>query len=118
MKASNLIALLPAKLEDMPKIATSTQEPNRQTLKVFQECIQDQAMAITSSDTLLGFLGLVLKDSSFVTLSDKGTSFTAPVNPGTTPPIIESGTAAQIAASLLNAKNTKHSANSKSFLSP
>jgi hypothetical protein len=101
MKASDLIALLPVKLEDMPKIATSTQEPNRHSLKVFQECIQDQAMAITSSDTLLGFLGLVLKDSSFVTLTDDETSFTAPVNPGNSPPVLTPpGTQAQIAESL------------------
>jgi hypothetical protein len=87
--------------EDMPKIATSTQEPNRQTLKIFQECIQDQAMAITSSDTLLGFLGLVLKDSSFITLSANGTSFTDPINPGTTPPVLTPpGTSAQIAESV------------------
>jgi len=65
MKASDILALLPFKLEDMPKIATSTQEPTRLSLKVFQECIQDQAMAITSSsETLLGFLGLVLKNAS------------------------------------------------------
>ncbi len=49
MKASDILALLPIKPEAMPKIATSTQEPTRLTLKQFQECIQDQAMAITSA---------------------------------------------------------------------
>jgi hypothetical protein len=100
MKASDIIALLPLKLEDMPKIATSNQEPNRLTLKIFQECIQDQAMAITTSDALLGFLGLVLKNDSFITLSANGTSFVNPVDPGPTPPIIVNGTAAQIAEGL------------------
>lgn len=98
MKASDIVALLPSKLEDMPKIATSTQEPNRQTLKIFQECIQDQAMAITSSDSILGYLGLVLKDSSFITLSANGTSFVEPIDPGNNPPAAPTpATAAQIA---------------------
>jgi hypothetical protein len=66
MKASDLLALLPVKPEAMPKIATSIQEPTRLTLKSFQECIQDQAMASANEPTL-GFLGLVLKDSSYVT---------------------------------------------------
>jgi len=79
MKASDIVALLPSKLEDMPKIATPTQEPNRQTLKVFQECIQDQAMAITTSDAILGYLGLVLKEESYITLSINGAAFVEPV---------------------------------------
>ena len=86
MKASDILALLPYKPEDMPKLATSTQEPNRQSLKAFQECIQDQAMAITTVDPILGFLGLVITNSSFVTLSNTGAPFTPPNDPGTAPP--------------------------------
>jgi hypothetical protein len=96
MKASDILALLPLKLEDMPKIATSTQEPTRQSLKAFQECIQDQAMAITSSDPILGFLGLVIQDSSYITLSATQTSFTPPADPGTAPPDTAGLTAFQI----------------------
>ncbi len=76
MKASDILALLPVKPEAMPKIATSIQEPTRLTLKSFQECIQDQAMAITSAnEPTLGFLGLVLKDSSYVTINNGTTLF-------------------------------------------
>ena len=84
----------------MPKIATSTQEPNRQTLKIFQECIQDQAMTIASSDLTLSFLGLVLKDSSFITLSANATSFVAPTDPGINPTATNNATAAQMAEAL------------------
>jgi hypothetical protein len=68
MKVSDILALLPFKLEDMPKIANSTQESTRKSLKSFQECIQDQAMAITCTDPTLGFLGLVISDNSYITL--------------------------------------------------
>jgi hypothetical protein len=96
MKASDILALLPVKLEDMPKIATSTQEPTRQSLKAFQECIQDQAMAITSSDPILGFLGLVIQDSRYITLSATQTSYTPPTDPGAAPPDTAGLTAFQI----------------------
>ena len=86
MKASDILALFPVKLEDMPKIATSTQEPTRLSLKSFQECIQDQAVAITSAtEPMLGFLGLVLKDASYVTISNNGASYIPPVYPGPGP---------------------------------
>jgi hypothetical protein len=96
MKASDILALLPFKPEDMPKLATSTQEPNRQSLKAFQECIQDQAMAITTADPILGFLGLVIKDSLYITISTTGASFTAPIDPGTVPPDPTGLTAVQL----------------------
>jgi hypothetical protein len=85
MKASDILALLPVKPADMPQIATATEPPTRQSLKYFQESIQDQAMAITTSDPVLGFLGLVLKDSVFRTLSTPAASYTPPANPGDTP---------------------------------
>ena len=96
MKASDILALLPFKPEDMPKLATLTQEPNRQSLKAFQECIQDQAMAITTADPILRFLGLVIKDSSYITLLNTGVSFTAPIDPGVAPPDPTDLTAIQI----------------------
>jgi hypothetical protein len=55
MKASDILALLPVTPSDMPQIATSTAPPTRQSLKNFQESIQDQAMAITTSDPLSRF---------------------------------------------------------------
>jgi hypothetical protein len=96
MKASDILALLPFKLEDMPKLATSTQEPNQQSLKAFQECIQDQAMAITTANPILGFLSLVIKDSSYITISTNEASFTAPIDPKMAPPDPTDLTAAQI----------------------
>ena len=97
MKASDILALLPVKLEDMPKIATSTQEPTRLSLQSFQECIQDQAMAIISTtEPMLGFLGLVLKDASYITISDNGISYIPPVNPGPSPIHAPTATGAQI----------------------
>ena len=97
MKASDILALIPVKLEDMPKIATSSQEPTRQSLKAFQECIQDQAMAVTSAtEPMLGFLGLVLKNASYITISTNGASYTAPVDPGPSPVHAPGATGAQI----------------------
>ena len=82
MKASDISALLPIKTEAMPKIATFTQEPTRLTLKSFQECIQDQAIDIISAtEPLLGFLGLVLKDASYITINN-GNSYILSVVPG------------------------------------
>jgi hypothetical protein len=94
MKASDILALLPVTPSDMPQIATSTEPPNRQSLKLFQESIQDQAMAITTSDPILGFLGLVLKDTTFQTLSATANSYAPPTDPGDAP--IAVGTAAII----------------------
>jgi hypothetical protein len=95
MKASDILALLPVTPSNMPQIATSTEPPTRHSLKNFQESIQDQAMAITTSHPLLGFLGLVLRDSIFQTLSDPATSYTPPANPGNSPNV--TGTGAVIA---------------------
>ena len=100
MKASDILALLPFKPEDMPKLATTTKEPNRQSLKAFQECIQDQAMAITTTDPILGFLGLVITDIKYVTLSNTGASFTAPLDPGVIPPDPTNLTAVQLAEAI------------------
>ncbi len=94
MKASDILALLPVKPSEMPQIATSTEPPTRQSLKIFQESIQDQAMAITTSDPILGFLGLVLKDTVFQTLNATATSYVPPMDPGTAP--TATGTAAVI----------------------
>ena len=85
MKASDISALLPIKTEAMPKIATFAQEPTRLTLKSFQECNQDQAIAIISAtEPLLGFLGLILKDASYITINN-GNSYILSVVPGPCP---------------------------------
>ena len=96
MKSSEILALLPHKLEYMPKIATSTQEPTRQYLKAFQEFIKYQAMTITPTDPVLGFLGLVINDSSCIKLSDNQISFIPPANPGKAPPYATGLTATHI----------------------
>ena len=73
-----------------------TQEPTRKSLKEFQEYIKDKAMAITSTDPLLGFLGLVINSSSYSILSDNQTSFIPPTNPRKAPPDDSGLTAPQI----------------------
>ena len=96
MKASDISALLPIKTEAMPKIATFAQEPTRLTLKSFQECIQDQAIDIISAtEPLLGFLGLVLKDASYITINN-GNSYILSVVPGPCPEHANNKTATQI----------------------
>ena len=97
MKASDILALVPFKLEGIPKIASSIQEPTRPSLKAFQECIQDQAMDIaSSSEPLLGFLGLVLKNSSFITLSNIQAFYDSSADPGPAPVRVANATGAQI----------------------
>ena len=43
-------------------------------------------MAITSTDPVLRFLGLVINVSSYITLSDNQTSFIPPADPEQSPP--------------------------------
>ena len=43
-------------------------------------------MAITSTDNVLGFLGLIINNSSYIALSVNTNSFVPPYNPGQTPP--------------------------------
>ena len=45
----------------MPEIETTRNKPTREIIKTFQESIQDQAMAITTCDHNLGFLGMILQ---------------------------------------------------------
>ena len=65
MKPDDMLELLPVRPEDIPKIATRTNKPTRESIKAFQESIQYQAMAITTCDHNLGFLGIVLQASYF-----------------------------------------------------
>ena len=60
MNQADILAVLPVKPEDMPKISTPTNRPTQESIKVFQESIQDQAMSINPWDHNLGFLGKVL----------------------------------------------------------
>ena len=61
MKPADILVLLPVKPEDMSEIANVTNKPTRASIKDFQESIQDQAMAITTCDHNLGFLGMILQ---------------------------------------------------------
>ena len=54
-------------------------------------------MAIASSPApLLGFLGLVLKDSSFITFTNNQASYIPPADPGPAPVHVANATGAQI----------------------
>ena len=53
-------------------------------------------MAVTSAtEPMLVFLRLVLKDTSYITISTNGASYTAPVDPGASPVHRANATAAQ-----------------------
>ena len=84
MKPYDILALLPAKPEDMPKIATISNKPTRARIKAFQEIIQDQAMYITTCDHSLGFLAMVIWASYFDPLNNRN-PFAPPIDPGPTP---------------------------------
>ncbi len=53
-------------------------------------------MAITSADPILGFLGLVITNDRYITLSANQTPFSAPADPGLNPPDPAGLTAIQI----------------------
>jgi hypothetical protein len=79
-------------------------------------------MAITSADPNLGFLGLVISDAIYITISDTQTSFAPPPNPDQplrplrVSPLSKSRKTYANTAS--HARTTKLSASSRSFLSP
>ena len=94
MKPVEILALIPVKPEDMPKIATITNKPTRVSIKAFQESIQDQAMSITTCDHSLCILGMVLRSSDFDPLNNRN-QFVTPIDTG--PAIVNATvTAAQI----------------------
>ena len=84
MKPADILALLPVKPEDMPKIATTTNKTTRSSIKNFQESIKYQAMAITVYDHNLGLLGMDLRASDFNPLKNSN-PFAPPTDPRTDP---------------------------------
>ena len=94
MNPSDILALLPVKPEDMPKIATISNQPTQESIKDFQESIQYQDMYITTCDHNLDLLGMVLQASDFDPLKNRN-PFALPIYPGTSP-VNATGTAAQI----------------------
>ena len=83
MKPAEILALLPVKPEEMPKIATNKTKPTRESIKYFQEIIQDKAMAITIYDYNLGFLIMVIWESDFYLIKN-GNLFVPPTDTGPT----------------------------------
>ena len=94
MNPDDILALLPVKSEDMPKIATITNKQTRESIKAIHESIQDQAMSITTCYHNLGFLGMVIQASDFYPLNN-GNPFASPIETGPAP-INPTGTDAQI----------------------
>ena len=84
MNTADILALLPVKPEDMPKIATIINKPTRESIKYFQESIQDQAMSMITCDHNLGFLGMVLRASDFYPLKNRK-PFSPPIDPWPNP---------------------------------
>ena len=96
MNPADILALLPVKPEDMPKIASIPNKPSLASIKAFKESIQDQAVSITICDRNLGLLRILLRASYFDPLNN-GNPFLPPTDPkpATANTI---GTAAQINA--------------------
>ena len=65
MNPADILALIPAKPEYMPKISAITNKPTQASIKDFQKIIQDQAISITNCDHNLGFFGMVLRASDY-----------------------------------------------------
>ena len=80
MKPAGILALLTIKPEDMPEISTITIKSTRESIKAFQESIQNQAMSITTCDYNLGFLIMVLGASYFDPLNNRN-PFASPTDP-------------------------------------
>ena len=84
MKPADILAPLPVKPGDIPKIETITNKPTQTSINFFQESIQDEAMYITTCDHNLGFLGMVLRVSYFDPLNNRN-PFSSPTDHGPTP---------------------------------
>ena len=94
MNPADILALLPVKPEEMTEIATITYQPTWESIKDFQESIQDQSISITTCDHNLVFLGIVIWASYFDTLNNRKL-FAPAIDPGPTA-INATGTANQI----------------------
>ena len=79
-----ITAQFETRIEDMPRISTSSSKPTYTSIKIFQEVIDANAMSISSFTTELGHLALTRKASEVKT-ANGGTSFIEPTSPGTAP---------------------------------
>ena len=93
---SDIETTFPTSPDDMPKIATATERPNRTSLLKFQDRINANAMAIPSSaNGTLGHLGLVIGATKYHSVSNN-VAFVVPNDPGSNPTHANGATAAQI----------------------
>ena len=61
----NVTNLFPHKTDDMPKISTPGNRPTYTSLRMFQDKLNDNAMAVPFPKTTLGHLGLILPTETY-----------------------------------------------------
>ena len=81
---ANITGLFPHKTEDLPKISQPGSRPSYTSLRLFQDQINENAMAIPSSNTKLGHLGLVEDNATYKAVTSNK-SWTVPTDPGNAP---------------------------------
>jgi hypothetical protein len=83
-QSTDITALFRTQTADMPTISTLTEKPSYPSLRKFQDAINENAMAVSSYQTDLGHLVLVISDPQFLNVNNN-TAFVPPPNPGASP---------------------------------
>ena len=81
---NSIIKLFPTTPQDMPHIPTNGQPPTYASLKIYQQKLDENMMAIDSSTTDLRHLGIVTSNTEFDTLN--GSKFIVSTDPGRNTP--------------------------------
>ena len=81
----NIVSLFKTKTEDMPKIYPNGEYPTHTTLRLFQDAINANAMAIPSPTNKLGHLGLVIGTEEYKNASPDGAEHITPTKPSDKP---------------------------------
>ena len=69
------------KPHEMPVMSTPTMTPNYTSIKKFEQALRENALAVSSYQTHLGHLALVVSPDEYKEVSDD-TPFIVPTNPG------------------------------------
>jgi hypothetical protein len=83
-QSTDITALFRTQTADMPTISSLTDKPSYPSLRKFQDAINENAMAVSSYQTDLGHLALVLSTAQFLAVNSN-TAFVPPPNPGASP---------------------------------
>ena len=69
----------------MPKMSTPTMAPNYTSIRKFQLALEENALAVQSHQSELGYLALVIKSEDYLIANDNQ-PFVEPTDPGLIPP--------------------------------